>query len=155
MRSLMPGRVDLGPLEDVLESVAAGPVYAATMRGYLVRVDADQRDALAAAVDPMLHPGLDAGVLALYQKCPHLGCRVPVCDTSGWFECPCHGSRYSPFGEHRDGPGPRGMDAFPLEVEEGRVVADTGRLAMGLPVGSVVVDVAALGPHCVEPPSSP
>ncbi|GIT45687.1 MAG: hypothetical protein Ct9H300mP12_02720 [Acidimicrobiales bacterium] len=32
--------------------------------------------------------GFDAGLIALYQKCPHLGCRVPNCVSSQWFECP-------------------------------------------------------------------
>ena len=44
--------------------------------------------------------GLDGGVVALYQKCPHLGCRVPNCDTSQWFECPCHGSQYNQVGRN-------------------------------------------------------
>ncbi len=30
--------------------------------------------------------GLDGGTIALYQKCPHLGCRVPSYTTSQWFE---------------------------------------------------------------------
>ena len=42
---------------------------------------------MAAGVDQ----GFEAGVVALYQKCPHLGCRVPNCVSSQWFECPCHG----------------------------------------------------------------
>ena len=45
--------------------------------------------------------------VALYQKCPHLGCRVPWCQTSQWFECPCHGSKYNRVGEKRGGPHPR------------------------------------------------
>ena len=31
-------------------------------------------------------------LFALSQKCPHLGCHVPFCESSGRFECPCHGS---------------------------------------------------------------
>ncbi len=44
-------------------------------------------------------PGMEAGIVALYQKCVHLGCRVPNCPTSQWFECPCHGSQYNRVGE--------------------------------------------------------
>jgi cytochrome b6-f complex iron-sulfur subunit len=44
------------------------------------------------------------GVMALYQKCAHLGCRVPFCQTSQWFECPCHGSKYNKAGEYKLGP---------------------------------------------------
>ena len=60
--------------------------------------------------------GMEAGVVALYQKCPHLGCRVPSCATSQWFECPCHGSQYNQAGEKKGGPAPRGMDRFAMEV---------------------------------------
>ena len=56
--------------------------------------------------------GYEQGVVALYQKCPHLGCRVPWCKTSQWFECPCHGSQYNRVGEKKGGPAPRGMDRF-------------------------------------------
>ena len=45
------------------------------------------------------------GIVALYQKCPHLGCRVPSCATSQWFECGCHGSQYNRVGEKKGGPG--------------------------------------------------
>ena len=40
-------------------------------------------------------PGIEAGFKALFQKCPHLGCRVPECGSSQFFECPCHGSFYN------------------------------------------------------------
>ena len=51
------------------------------------------------------------GITVLSQTCPHLGCRVPECATSQWFECQCHGSQYNRAGEHKAGPAPRGMGA--------------------------------------------
>ena len=62
--------------------------------------------------------GMEAGYTALYQKCVHLGCRVPQCLTSQWFECQCHGSQYNRNGEKKGGPAPRGLDRFPLTVVE-------------------------------------
>src|SRR3546814_2290060 len=59
--------------------------------------------------------GMEEGVVALYQKCVHLGCRVPECVTSQWFECPCHGSQYNQVGEKKGGPAPRGLDRFRSE----------------------------------------
>ena len=64
-------------------------------------------------------PAWRPGVVALYQKCVHLGCRVPQCDTSQWFECPCHGSQYNQVGEKKGGPAPRGLDRFAIEVAGG------------------------------------
>ena len=47
-------------------------------------------------------------LFALSQKCPHLGCHVPYCESSGRFECPCHGSIYDLAGEYIAGPGAAG-----------------------------------------------
>ena len=63
---------------------------------------------------------MEAGVTVVYQKCPHLGCRVPSCLTSQWFECPCHGSQYNQAGEKKGGPAPRGMDRFATTVDRRR-----------------------------------
>ena len=84
-------------------------------------------------------PGTD--VLALYRKCPHLGCQIPqLCDQSLWFECLCHGSKYNIIGEKRAGPAPRGMDRFPVEIVDGAYVADTGSVKDGPPVGTATFD---------------
>ena len=53
---------------------------------------------------------------ALSQRCPHLGCKVPFCDSSGRFECPCHGSIFDVAGEYIKGPSPRGMDRYVLKL---------------------------------------
>ena len=95
-------------------------------------------------------PGLEAGIVALYQKCPHLGCRVPFCGTSKWFECPCHGSQYTRVGEKTGGPAPRGMDLFPVSLERGAVTVDTGFVIQGMPIGTNTSGQAAEGPHCVS-----
>jgi cytochrome b6-f complex iron-sulfur subunit len=56
-------------------------------------------------------------LLALSQKCPHLGCRVPFNDKSGKFECPCHGSVFTLAGARVQGPTPRGMDGYQLSID--------------------------------------
>ncbi|HEX7099576.1 MAG TPA: Rieske 2Fe-2S domain-containing protein [Acidimicrobiia bacterium] len=58
------------------------------------------------------------GLMALYQRCVHLGCRVPWCATSQGFECPCHGSKYNAIGEYFAGPAPRNLDRFAVEVND-------------------------------------
>lgn len=139
---------DLGTLDDVTAAIdeGGGSWYLAEARTYVVPVPPEHRAALAAAVPAAIRPGLEAGVLALSQKCPHQGCRVPWCESSGGFECPCHGSRFSPFGELRRGPAERGMSYLPLVVEGGAV-----RLLPG-PVDGLEDDITgvdAAGPHCV------
>ena len=85
---------------------------------------------------------------ALSQKCPHLGCRVPYCESSGRFECPCHGSVYDLGGEWIHGPAPRGMDRFPLSLENGEIVVDTNRRIDGPDHGATTYLKPPLGPPC-------
>ena len=87
---------------------------------------------------------------ALSQKCPHLGCRVPFCESSGRFECPCHGSKYDIGGEWIEGPAPRGMDRYPLTLNKttGILTADTSKVIVGPPRGSKQFLTPAKGPAC-------
>jgi cytochrome b6-f complex iron-sulfur subunit len=93
----------------------------------------------------------DRSVVALWRKCPHLGCQVPqLCDASQWFECLCHGSKYTVLGEKRDGPAPRGMDRFAVTVQDGAYVVVTSEVISGPPVGTVTFDDRVSGSiqHC-------
>ena len=68
----------------------------------------------------------DDGTLALWWKCPHLGCTVPWISGENQFICPCHGSVYEYNGARVSGPAPRGMDIMPLEVQDdGAITVDT------------------------------
>ena len=92
---------------------------------------------------------LDGEVVALSHKCTHLGCKVPFCDSSGQFECPCHGSIFNRVGEFRGGPAPRGMDRHPVEVgADGLLYIDTGTVEEGPSPGSESIDEPARGPSC-------
>lgn len=73
-------------------------------------------------------PVVVGGLTALFQRCVHLGCRVPWCETSQGFECPCHGSKYNFAGEYEAGPAPRNLDRFALENQEGRLIVKTGTI---------------------------
>ena len=89
-------------------------------------------------------------LFALSQKCPHLGCQVPFCESSGRFECPCHGSIFDLAGEWITGPSPRGMDRYPTEVHGDVVVVDTGTLEAGPDHGAKKYLTPAKGPNCVK-----
>lgn len=83
--------------------------------------------------------GSPGGVLALYQKCTHLGCTVPwrpdfeFGGSKGWFRCPCHGSTYTKGAAILVfGPAPRPLDTMKVEVtENGDVVVNTGAITRG------------------------
>lgn len=69
----------------------------------------------------------DGGVLALYQKCTHLGCAVPWEPSLGQFVCPCHASAFEMDGQVINPPAPRPLDRFPVELADGIVRVDTGQ----------------------------
>ena len=93
---------------------------------------------------------VDDEIVALSEICTHLSCKVPFCDSSGQFECPCHGSAFNRAGDHLRGPAPRGMDRFAVEVVDGVVVIDTTSVENGPPPGTETVNEPPLGPACTE-----
>lgn len=68
----------------------------------------------------------DEGPRALYMVCTHLGCLYKWVDANKRFECPCHGSKFTREGDYLEGPAPRSLDQFVVEVtQNGSVVAST------------------------------
>lgn len=65
--------------------------------------------------------------IALWQKSPHRGCIVPwlpdfeFMGKKGWFRDPCYNSTWDVTGTLVFGPSPRGLDRFPVLVEDGTV----------------------------------
>ena len=103
------GEVDAGPVTDFLEEGSVK--YFLDGRFYVTQYQ--------------------GGLRALYQKCPHLGCKVPWEQASNEFRCPCHGSVYNLIGEYQSGPAPRGMDRFPISIRNGHVFVDTSSVVEG------------------------
>ncbi len=91
----------------------------------------------------------DGHFFALSQRCPHLGCGVPFCESSGRFECPCHGSVFDIAGEWIAGPAPRGMDRYELSVgDNGNLVADLSTRVDGPGHGANTFLTPPSGPSC-------
>lgn len=70
----------------------------------------------------------DGGLLAIYYRCPHLGCTVSWVAERERFYCPCHASSFDQFGDFNNSPVPRALDLFAVQVEDGEVKIDTSRL---------------------------
>jgi len=144
-------KISVGKLADIDTDIQAGNGFAYYPEGRMW-VTAYPSAALEQArtiYSPAELAGMEAGVIALYQKCVHLGCRVPSCATSKWFECPCHGSQYNQAGEKKAGPAPRGLDRFAMEVSGGSLTVNTGQIIQGPPIGTNTTGQEAEGPHCV------
>lgn len=136
----------LADIEAELQASNGQPVYNGEGRFYLVRWNGDPGDGQA----DYTTLGVTAdGLMPLYQRCVHLGCRVPFCASSKWFECPCHGSKYNGAGEYELGPAPRGMDRFSITVTDGVVVVDTSEVQLGPPRGTNTINQDQQGAFCV------
>ncbi len=146
------GKVPVGRIDDIRSGIRTGNgfFYAPEARAWITEYPSDAIPKAEEAYATSLLPGIQQGFIAQYQKCPHLGCRVPQCVSSQWFECGCHGSQYNRVGEKKGGPAPRGMDHFPLEFSAaGEVTVDTGTIVQGSPIGTNTTGQEAEGPHCV------
>lgn len=146
-------KISAGKLDDVIQSIRSnkGFYYMAEARAWVTEYpkDALGKGRAIYGNQSAVFGGMEAGVIALYQKCPHLGCRVPECKSSQWFECPCHGSQYNRVGEKKGGPAPRGMDRFGVSISNGVLTIDTGSVFAGPAIGTNTTGQEAEGPHCV------
>ena len=132
----------VGRLADILSAApdfARGYPYSFTQaRSFLVNVPAAR--ALASGELAEVPSPSAAEMIALWRKCPHLGCMVPdLCESVKRFECRCHGSTYNILGEKLEkGPAERGMDRFAVLLEaDGTVLIDTREILRGAPEGIV------------------
>ncbi|HET7488776.1 MAG TPA: Rieske 2Fe-2S domain-containing protein [Acidimicrobiales bacterium] len=143
-------KIKVGKLDQILSDINTKrePYYVAEARTWLSAYPADAVSKASKVYNGAVLDGMKEGVVALYQKCVHLGCRVPWCKSSQWFECPCHGSKYNRVGEKKGGPAPRGLDRFGVQVAGGTVIVDTSKVIQGPPIGTNTTGQEAEGPHC-------
>jgi len=142
-------KVNAGKVEDLEIASQTGdgrvqPVFISAAQAYAVPVQG--------SLDGSSFEGLPVvagGFMALWQRCVHLGCRVPQCDSSQGFECPCHGSKYNFHGEYEDGPAPRNLDRFVVELNDSNeLVIDTGTV-IETSRSSVKTIEYPQGPSCI------
>ncbi len=123
-------KVDAGKVEDLKKQIVQGdgsviPAFIPEARAYVLPFDSSQVSGSQFSDGATIADGL----VAIYQRCVHLGCRVPWCNSSQGFECPCHGSKYNLVGEYYAGPAPRNLDRFGVSVNAaGKFIIDTGTI---------------------------
>lgn len=138
-------------VNDIRSQLAASrnPEFIADGRFWLTLYEGNLED--AAKIPAYKAANVDqTGFMALYRKCVHLGCSVPWCPPAKWFECPCHGSKYSINGEYRDGPAPRSLDQFRVEIKGGKLIVDTSTIIQGAPRNVITSQPQPEGIHCVD-----
>jgi len=153
------GKVRVGTF-DTLKNQNAGlpfsegyPVYFQEARAFIMLVDATRPEFISG--EDLTGEGSALNVRALYQRCPHLGCKPNPCIKTYWLECACHGSRYDRLGTKADGlgPAPRGMDRFSITVDTDDVLTlDTGKINLGtmpIPLGQPGIEAPRAATGCI------
>ena len=140
--------IDAGPTADLLTATRTAdggviPAFIPEARAYVV--PANEANLSAQFEGKGVAAG---GLMALWQRCVHLGCRVPWCATSQGFECPCHGSKYDFIGEYFGGPAPRNLDRFQVEIIDDRFIIHTGSIIQ-TPRAPVRTVPYPQGPSCI------
>ncbi len=64
------------------------------------------------------------GPLALFRRCPHLGCPVTYDPQREEFVCPCHQSRFSLEGRYLAGPAKKDLTRLPVKKTEGGLIVE-------------------------------
>ena len=143
-------KIRIGDKDEILGKirVTKEPFYVPEGRLYINPYPVEDIDKAKKLYSGAVLDGMQHGVVALYQKCVHLGCRVPWCKSSQWFECPCHGSKYNRVGEKKGGPAPRGLDRFGIVMDGNTITVDTKIPVLGPPIGTNTTGQEQEGPHC-------
>lgn len=136
--------VDVGPLSDFpdgeVSSIAvSGPSPESDRRVYLRRKE---------------------GVLiAIWNRCAHLGCPVAYSAGGDVYSCPCHGGAYDSLGLVTAGPPPRPLDRFDVKIVTpgGETVAVQETPATGVPTaGAAPEDRVLIGrPFSIDEDQNP
>jgi cytochrome b6-f complex iron-sulfur subunit len=148
--------IDLGNINDLRDEIlqpdgSIVPLFVAAAQTWLVTMPEDAVPGSSFEGLPVVAGagGGEPGLMALWQRCVHLGCRVPSCVPSQGFECPCHGSRYNFHGEYEAGPAPRNMDRFVVEADDsGNLIVQTGQVVETSRAANKTIRYPQ-GPSCV------
>lgn len=72
----------------------------------------------------------DGVLMAIWNRCAHLGCPVTYSEGGDNYSCPCHGGAYDTLGKVTAGPPPRPLDRFDVKVVAGKKdVGKRGQIA--------------------------
>ncbi len=149
----LAGEVVLGAAADLIEEIEAERAPLRIPEGGISILVWDPSSSAAMRAYGDDHAIVDdtRGLMAVNtQNCPHLGCGVPWCQASQWFECPCHGSRYNRYGEWTGGPAPRGLDRYMSFIDDdGQFVVDLSMELTGPARTANVLEQPPEGPSCV------
>ena len=78
-------KISVGKVDDIIAGIRSnkGFLYLAEARAWVTEYPKGSLSKARAVYGSQapVYAGMEAGIVALYQKCPHLGCRVPECSS--------------------------------------------------------------------------
>jgi glycine/D-amino acid oxidase-like deaminating enzyme/nitrite reductase/ring-hydroxylating ferredoxin subunit len=125
------------PLKEALEFIKAQSNIAAQYADWISGADEERVAAIPRGQGALIRSGLkkvaayrdEEGGLHMYSaKCTHLGCVVQWNATEKTWDCPCHGSRFSAYGNVLHGPAVSALEAV-SEEDWREIVAEPARPA--------------------------
>lgn len=125
----------------VAGGVASGPAFARFMMPNVLEEPDPKVSVGAAEKYRAMNPGavnedfkgqgiwiirLEDRIAALSTTCTHLGCIPNWLENDRKFKCPCHGSGFKQTGINYEGPAPRPLERFSIQLVDAVVVVDRG-----------------------------
>jgi Rieske Fe-S protein len=88
----------------------------------------------------------EGAIIAIWNRCAHLGCPVAYSQGGDVYSCPCHGGAYDSLGRVTAGPPPRPLDRFDVKIvtADGQDVAKQEVPADGCPTTGAPADARVL-----------
>jgi Rieske Fe-S protein len=123
--------VDIGPLSDFPDGqtsslAVSGPSPESDRRAYIRHQE--------------------GAIIAIWNRCAHLGCPVAYSPGGDVYSCPCHGGAYDSLGLVTSGPPPRPLDRFDVKIvsADGKDLVKQEIPADGCPTQGVPADARVL-----------
>ncbi len=88
----------------------------------------------------------DGAIIAIWNRCAHLGCPVAYSQGGDVYSCPCHGGAYDSLGLVTAGPPPRPLDRFDVKITtaDGKEIARQEDVTVGVSVEGAPPDARLL-----------
>ena len=149
-------KINIGPIADLRAKVLPGdgtitPLFVAEAQSWLVPMEASLIPGSSFESLPVVAGGDsgDTGLMALWQKCVHLGCRVPECSPRRGSNARAMARSTTSTVNTTVGPAPRNLDRFALEIDgQGNLVVDTGTV-LETPRAKIKTIAYPQGPSCL------